>query len=756
MIRFVFHIYLIGGTKNMKKLVVIITLCLVVLSSTITCASVEELSNIYPSTHTNGKISVQIPVGSVTFQQTQGRDELAIDGFGRILIPGKPNLPSKIFSIAIPPGSVFVDLHYTLGDVVVLPNHYDVLPVPAPGVFDQAYEKIQSKEEQCYIENKAEAYGVDTVYPASVVAFERTAGYRQYNLVDVRINPIQYAPVSGTLTYNPDIIVEIDYEMKESTTGDMIVSDADTFFEQQARSIILNYNEATAWYDIQKGGTEKYPFVIITLDSLTSSIGDLAEWEEAKGKNVQVVTTSWIASHYTGYDLAEKIRNFIREKYPSDQWDIQDLLIIGHPDEIPMRETWQDIGGGNPETDFYYAELSLPDNVSWDADGDHQYGENSDPIDFYGEITVGRIPWSDPETVEHICQKSVAYEQNTNPSFKNNILLLAAFIDDNTDGAVFMEYCANSSRHPWMAHWSKTRLYEFSSQYRKDYLLTHVNVVNVWSKGTYGFVSWHAHGAPEGTSFIKSSDCQHLNDEYPAIISAASCSNSDTEYLNIGQAMMKQGAVGFLGANKVAYYCSAWDDPSDGDDQSFKYFFTTSVTSENFTQGQAHHNALCEMYTQGLWINPRYEAFIHGSLWGNPDLGMQSYHTNNPPAQPATPEGPSQGKIHVTHTYSTSTTDVDNDLLYYFFSWGDGFDSGWLGPYLSGEVAEASHTWSIEGSYEIKVIVQDSNGTKSTWSDPFPITMPFSYASPLASLLQWLFQRFPHALPILRYMLGFR
>ena len=42
-----------------------------------------------------------------------------------------------------------------------------------------------------------------------------------------------------------------------------------------------------------------------------------------------------------------------------------------------------------------YAELSLPDNQSWDMDGDHRWGEDEDPIDFYAEVNVGRIPWTE-------------------------------------------------------------------------------------------------------------------------------------------------------------------------------------------------------------------------------------------------------------------------------------------------------------------------------------------------------------------------
>jgi putative cell wall-binding protein len=739
----------------MKKLLVLLAMCFLVLSSTVTYAQEKEQSNTQRVENNNGKISVRIPIGMVMYQKTSDGDEIALDDFGRHLVPGKPNLPSKIFSIAIPPGAVFVDWQYTIGEGILLPDRYDIKPVPPPQVNSIENQEIQVHLEQLFAENYQTTYSVDNAYPESVVEFERTAGFRHYNLVDIRINPLRYAPVSRTLTFYPDIMVDIHYQITEGDSSDEIVSDAGELFEQRAREIILNYEEAKEWYPLKQRGRNQYPFVILTLDSLTSCIDNLVAWEQAKGKNVQVVTISWINSQYTGYDLAEKIRNFLREKYPSEEWGIQDLLIIGHRDDIPMRETWQDVGGGHPETDFYYAELTSPDNISWDADGDHQYAENSDPIDFYGEIAVGRIPWSSEDTVAHICQKSVSYEQNTDPSFKNNILFLAGFLDENTDGATFMEYMATSTLHPWMAYWMKTRLYEFNSLFRKDYLLTHANVVDVWSKGKYAFVSWNAHGSPEGTSFISTNDCQYLNDAYPAIISAAACSNSDTAYLNIGQAMMKQGAVGFLGANKVAFYRPGWDDPSDGSDQSLKYFFKSAITSENYTQGQAHQNALTEMYIQGLWYRLRYETFIHGSLWGNPDLGMTSYYKNDRPAKPLTPDGPRRGKIRVEHTYSSSTTDVNNDALYYFFSWGDGSDSGWLGPYGSGESVEASHYWTEKNSYEIKVIAQDINGTKSVWSDPLPIDMPYIFHPhwPFLEILLKFLQKHPFLLYLLQLLI---
>jgi hypothetical protein len=325
------------------------------------------------------------------------------------------------------------------------------------------------------------------------------------------------------------------------------------------------------------------------------------------------------------------MRNFLRDKYPSGEWGIEDVLLVGHYDDVPMRRTWQDLGYGKPETDLYYAELSLPDSQSWDADGDHKYGEDSDPIDFYSEVNVGRIPWSDAGTVFAICEKSVAYEQNDDPAFKKNILLLGAYFWANTDNAVLMEAKVDE---PWMTDWTMTRMYEknanYWSSYDCDYPLLHANVMSVWPAGQFAFVNWAGHGSPTSChiyglgapAFISSSDCPSLNDDYPAIVFADACSNSDTDYLNIGQAMLKDGAVGFVGSTKVALGCPGWSDPDDGSSQSFDYRFTTCVTSGDYTQGEAHQWALRDMYTSGLWDYAKYEMFEWGALWGNPNLGM--------------------------------------------------------------------------------------------------------------------------------------
>jgi uncharacterized repeat protein (TIGR01451 family)/fimbrial isopeptide formation D2 family protein len=100
---------------------------------------------------------------------------------------------------------------------------------------------------------------------------------------------------------------------------------------------------------------------------------------------------------------------------------------------------------------------------------------------------------------------------------------------------------------------------------------------------------------------------------------------------------------------------------------------------------------------------------------------------NNPPNKPSKPRGQSSGKIGATYTYNSSATDPDGDQVYYMWDWADGTNSGWLGPYDSGKTVEASHKWTIRGSFSIKVKARDHPALEeSVWSDTLPISMPKS------------------------------
>ncbi|MCK4614565.1 MAG: right-handed parallel beta-helix repeat-containing protein, partial [Thermoplasmata archaeon] len=91
---------------------------------------------------------------------------------------------------------------------------------------------------------------------------------------------------------------------------------------------------------------------------------------------------------------------------------------------------------------------------------------------------------------------------------------------------------------------------------------------------------------------------------------------------------------------------------------------------------------------------------------------------NEAPGNPTFADGcPTTGKIGSSCTFRANTTDPDGDEIYYLFDWGDGTNSTWLGPFESGKMAEAPHTWNETGTYTIKVKVKDTYGAESDWAE---------------------------------------
>ena len=134
------------------------------------------------------------------------------------------------------------------------------------------------------------------------------------------------------------------------------------------------------------------------------------------------------------------------------------------------------------------------------------------------------------------------------------------------------------------------------------------------------------------------------------------------------------------------------------------------------------------------------------------ELTIEMNLVSNPPLKPQTPEGPPTGSPGNRYTYSSQTTDPDDDDIYYMFDWDDDSTSDWIGPKPSGQPASALKTWSSQGTYQVKVVSKDEHGILSEWSEPLTVTMPRNKA--INTPFQWFLQQHPNLFPIFRYLLG--
>ncbi|HVQ00839.1 MAG TPA: agmatine deiminase family protein [Candidatus Thermoplasmatota archaeon] len=167
-------------------------------------------------------------------------------------------------------------------------------------------------------------------------------------------------------------------------------------------------------------------------------------------------------------------------------------------------------------------------------------------------------------------------------------------------------------------------------------------------------------------------------------------------------------------------------------------------------QGNDVYHAVIPSQPDGTVVS----YYIHaedasGRTENHPYIGAPGAHTflafggavNHAPEKPQKPTGQIKGKTGANYTYSTMTTDLDGDKVYYLWDWGDGTNSSWLGPYDSGATATAQKSWSTKGTYAIKVKAKDIEGAESNWSDPLSVAMPQTQAlgNPfLEKIMLWL------------------
>jgi hypothetical protein len=120
-------------------------------------------------------------------------------------------------------------------------------------------------------------------------------------------------------------------------------------------------------------------------------------------------------------------------------------------------------------------------------------------------------------------------------------------------------------------------------------------------------------------------------------------------------------------------------------------------------------------------------------VWkGSGKLEISIHITNNEevhyPSKPAPPSSPSDVfRRWRMYTFTGSTTDPDGDDLYYLFEYWSYFygttNSGWLGPYHSGEVANTTHIFNRKDFFEVRVTAKDIHNEKGPRSEPLAISV---------------------------------
>jgi hypothetical protein len=560
------------------------------------------------------------------------RDEgqmIEMNDFGYLTCPGKPMLPAKNFLIALPPGARVQSLEVTGIGEKQLPGSYQILPtsIPLPLLDPLQFPELLDKTRREWEENNQAVYSTDNAYPAQRGKLTGSGTLRKYSYASVSFYPFSYHPQSGTLIHYHSAQIRISYDLPPAGSSEAQKAEEmkwDDLADQRAQALFFNYNEMESMYHPSgprpKDPQQTYDYVIITTITLQSAVAasDFVDWKTSLGYNVRfvLITDSEITSQ-PGADLQEQIRNFLRSYYIS--WGIEYVLIVGDNATIPMRycypdptNHWNDAGnpnassGENP-TDYYYADLSDPDEISWDSDGDGypcEYGED-DP-DFLAEVYVGRIPTNNTSRITYALNKSVTFEQDTGV-WKNSALHAGTFWwfenEDYAghplmDGATCLSYVESDIFTGWnISHYSEQAglcpsVYPWPA-------LTEAAFTTDWRTGQYSVVNWGAHGwtsyaarkywhhddgdgVPEGNEMAwpdLAGIYSNLDDDYPGFFFPISCLIGCPEpnsWGNLGIDLLTEpgwgASIGVVSATRIVWGMSDWPT-TPGLAESYLYEF---------------------------------------------------------------------------------------------------------------------------------------------------------------------------------------
>jgi len=524
---------------------------------------------------------------------------------------------------------------------------------------------------------------------------------------------------------------------------------------------------------------DEYDMVIIAPSLFSSNLQPLIDHKNSLGVITCLKPTEDIYSEFQGRDEVEQIKYFI--KYALETWDITYVMLVGGADLLPARYThiYYDYDYQDEWiflSDLYYADIYDENGSfsSWDSNNNDIFGEYNwgssnlyDDLDLYPDIYLGRLACINENEVDICVNKIITYE--TQKAYTQDWFTDIVYMGgDSLPGDEYQidegEY-VNQGVIDNMEGFIPIKIWASNGE-----LYDSANIQNAINNGA-GFVFFNGHGnlnvwathphesqiwIPPG-SYTNS----HLNsltngNKLPIVFSDA-CYHCTYDVASdcFGWTFVKNpngGCIGFFGSTDIDVSHPGVDIITKGIEK------LCIVMSENYMEGDLTFG---ELWGHGLidYLNTAemdemdYITIEEFQPFGDPSLAIRE--ESQAPEKPLDLDGPNSGKINEEYTYTASTTDPDEDRLFYLFDWGNGDYSNWVGPYDSGVTAEACYTWTEEGDYQIRVKAKDEHGVQSEWSDPLEVTMPKNNLFSLMFLryIQNLLENFPNISQILDYII---
>ena len=331
---------------------------------------------------------------------------------------GAPLLPRLVKCIAIPNNCRLEDISIDILSSDTLSTILNLPPVPKSigGYFTYSQDP--------------DIYTQDNYYPQNPITVEKTGFIRDQKTAWIRINPVQYNPVSRKILLHKNLKLKIRFDNRGTTKLGP--------FNEIGPKLFLNADKSIGFPPRPLGqGSVTYPtdllntpvradYILITTDGLIHEavLDSLADYRAAfSGLDLAVVNTSDIYSQFPVADSSLSIRNFLIHAY--EHWT-SGASGDGRPVYVLL------VGDGDPAS-----VNSIPGYDSKPAD--HQYAcvndDNGDgDVDFKDKVCdllLGRFSVEDESELGSVFRKMRRYEAalSENRDWLSKLCLVNGFSD---------------------------------------------------------------------------------------------------------------------------------------------------------------------------------------------------------------------------------------------------------------------------------------------------------------------------------------
>jgi hypothetical protein len=478
-----------------------------------------------------------------------------------------------------------------------------------------------------------------------------------------------------------------------------------------------------------------YELLILTSETFKDGFIPLKEIHDDSGTPTIIKTLTDVGSN-----SLEDIRDYIRDAY--NNWGIDYVLIGGDIDIIPAPILW--VFGLDEETwpydtympsDLYYSCLDGPYNY----DGDDKWGEPTDgegggDVDLYADVYVGRACVGDITEVNNFVSKTISYlSRNLEDEYLTKACFAGEYMGDHgiaTWGGNYLDQLINgSSADNYTTVGISADDYDIDTLYDRDYPGNYWPSSEIKQRIENGihFLNHLGHSTYDYNMRLVNYDVDRLTNEDLCFIYSQGCNSGGFDEEDcIAEHFTVKTTYGAFAGIWNARYGFFWSHSTDGDSQRFHREFWDAVFCENMPEiGRANHDSK-EDNIPIIGRSMIRWCYYQTNLFGDPSINILDTSGNTAPDKPNKPSGPSNGFPYIKYTFEATTTDPDDDKLYYKWDWGNGEISNWTGPFNSGDLVEEKHKWTEKGTYEIKVKVKDELGAETGWSEPITVKISFA------------------------------